>query len=69
MSKCFDMIEEVNGRIDDAIKYKSDSYMAAIDISKLKEPIAMNKEQLQEWVQANMHNPEYLPKKKSLFRR
>ena len=69
LSKLFEMVEEVNERIDAAIKYKSDSYMAGIDISKLREPLARNKEQLQEWVQANMNNPEYLPKKRSLFRR
>ena len=68
LSKLFEMVEEVNERIDAAIKFKSDSYMAGIDISKLKEPLARNKEQLQEWVQANMNNPEYLPKKRSLFR-
>ena len=69
LSKLFEMVEEVNERIDAAIKYKSDSYMAGIDISKLKEPLARNKEQLQEWVQVNMSNPEYLPKKRSLFGR
>jgi hypothetical protein len=69
LSRLFEMVEDVNERIDAAIKYKSDSYMAGIDISKLKEPLAKNKEQLQEWVQANMNNPEYLPKKRSLFHR
>ena len=69
LSRLFEMVEEVNERIDAAIKYKSDSYMAGIDISKLREPLAKNKEQLQEWIQVNMHNPEYLPKKRSLFHR
>ena len=69
LSKLFEMVEEVNERIDAAIRYKSDSYMAGIDISRLREPLAGSKEQLQEWVQVNMNNPEYLPKKRSLFRR
>jgi hypothetical protein len=69
LSQLFEMVDEVNERIDAAIKHKSDSYMAAIDIDKLKTPLATCKEQLQEWVYANMHNPEYLPKKRSLFRR
>jgi hypothetical protein len=68
LSKLFEMVEEANERIEAAMKYKSDSYMAGIDISKLKEPLARSKEQLQEWIQANMRNPEYLPKKRSLFR-
>ena len=65
----FEMVDEVNERIDAAVKYKSDSYMAAVDVDKLKPPLATCREQLQEWVYANMNNPEYLPKKRSLFRR
>ena len=68
LSRLFEMVEEVNGRIDAAIKYQSDSYMAGIDVSKLEAPLAKSKEQLQEWIQENMHNPAYLPKKRSLFR-
>jgi hypothetical protein len=69
LSQLFEMVGEVNELIDAAIRHKSDSYMAAIDISKLKTPLATCREQLQEWVYANMHNPDYLPKKRSLFRR
>lgn len=69
LSRLFGMVEEVNERIDTAIKYKSDSYMAAIDVSKLKAPLAESRERLIEWIQENMHNPEYLPKRRSLFRR
>ena len=47
LSKLFEMVEEANERIAAAIKYKSDSYMAGIDISKLREPLARSKEQLQ----------------------
>jgi hypothetical protein len=68
LSEAFELVDEVNEKIDAAIKFKSDSYMAAIDISKLKTPLATCREQLQEWIYANMHNPEYLPKKRSLFR-
>lgn len=69
LSQLFELVEEVNESIDAARKYKSDSYMAAIDISKLKAPLDESKEQLMEWIQENMHNPEYLPKRRSLFRR
>jgi hypothetical protein len=69
LSQLFEMVGEVNELIDAAIRHKSDSYMAAIDIDKLKPPLATCREQLQEWVYANMHNPDYLPKRRSLFRR
>jgi len=64
LSRAFEMSEEVNDRIDAARKFKSDSYMAGIDVSKLKAPLAESKQQLQEWLQANMQNPEYQPKKR-----
>ena len=67
LSKAFDMVEDVNQRIDAAKKYKSDSYMAAIDVDKLKVPLAQGMQQLQEWLQVNMNNPEYLPKRRGLF--
>ena len=38
--------------------------MAGIDIDKLKEPLTQSKEQLREWVQENMQNPEYMPQKR-----
>ena len=69
LAKLFEMVAEVNERIDAAIRYKSDSYMAAIEIDKLKAPLANCQEKLTEWVYENMNNPEYLPKKRSLFRR
>ena len=67
LSKAFDLVEEVNQRIDAARKYKSDSYMAGIDVDKLKEPLAKSKQQLHEWLQENMQNPEYAPKRRGLF--
>ncbi len=68
LTHTFEMSEEVNERIDAARRFKSDSYMAGIDVSKLKEPLAKSKQQLQEWIQENMQNPEYQPKKRrSIF--
>ena len=64
----FGEITEINERIDAARKYSSDSYMASIDVSKLKGPLASCREKLQAWVYENMNNPEYLPKRRSLFR-
>jgi hypothetical protein len=67
--RLFEIVAEINERIDAAIRYQSDSYMAAIEIDKLKEPLARCQEKLTEWVYENMNNPEYLPKKRGLFRR
>ncbi len=68
LDKTFDLVEEVNQRIEAARRHKSDSYMAGIDVDKLKEPLAQSKGQLQEWIQENMQNPEYIPpKRRGLF--
>ena len=64
LSQLFDMSEQVNERIAAARKFKSDSYMAGIDLSKLKTPLATSHQQLQEWLQENMQNPEYQPKRR-----
>ena len=64
LSQVFEMSEEVNERIEAARRFKSDSYMAGIDVSKLKAPLAKSKEQLREWLQENMQNPEYMPQRR-----
>ena len=68
LSELFEMVAEANAMIDAAGKFKMDSYMAAVDVDKLKGPLASCGEQLREWVYENMNNPEYLPKKRRLFR-
>lgn len=67
LSQTFEMSAEVNERINAARKYKSDSYMAGIDVDKLKAPLAKSQQQLQEWLQANAQNPAYMPKRRGLF--
>ena len=67
LSNAFDMAEDFNERIEAAKKYKSDSYMASISVDKLKAPLAKSKQELGEWLQANMQNPAYLPKRRGLF--
>ena len=67
VSKAFEMSEDVNERIDAARKYGSDSYMAGIDVGKLKGPIDKSREDLRVWLQENMDNPEYAPKRRGLF--
>ena len=67
VSKAFEMSEDVNERIDAARKYGSDSYMAGIDVGKLKGPIDKSRQELRAWLQENMDNPEYAPKRRGLF--
>ena len=64
LSQLFDMAGEVNGMINAAKRIKSASYISGIDVSKLKTPLAESKEWLQDWIQENMDNPEYQPKKR-----
>ena len=67
LSQTFDMVEDVNQRINAARAYKSDSYLAGIDVSRLGPSLAKSKAQLQEWLQENLQNPEYAPKRRGLF--
>ena len=68
LDKIFDLVEDYNQRIDIAKKSKSDSYMAGIDVDRLKAPLDSVAERLREWAQVNMTNPEYAPKRRGLFR-
>lgn len=69
LSAVFESITELNVTIDTARRLGSTGYISGADAEKLKAPLASCKEKLQEWVYANMNNPDYLPKKRSLFRR
>jgi hypothetical protein len=68
LARLFGILADINIKIDTAMKFKSDAYLVTIDVKKLEEPLATCKEQLKTWLQANLHNPEYLPKRISLFR-
>jgi hypothetical protein len=59
LSQVFEMSEEINERIDAAKKFKSDSYLAGIDVSKLRAPLASCRQQLRKWLEANIDNPDY----------
>ena len=69
MTRLCDIVIDINTRIDEARRHQSDSYMAAIEVDKLKAPMDNCRMQLEEWIMANMNNPDYLPKKRSLFKR
>jgi hypothetical protein len=64
----FGKLADINVEIDRTMKFKSNAYMVSIDTNKLEQPLASGREKLQKWVQANMHNPAYLPRRISLFR-
>jgi hypothetical protein len=68
LDKLFYQLAEINDRIDSAIKFKSNSYLASIDADQLTEPLIECRDQLQAWITENIHNPEYLPKKYGIFR-
>ena len=67
LSHTFAMVEGFNEKMDAARKYKSDSYMASVDVDKLKAPLAESKQELEEWLQVNIRNPEMHPKRRGLF--
>ena len=68
IATAFNMVEEVNERIDAAKKFGSGSYLEGIDVSRLKAPLAKSKQGLQAWLEENMNKPEYAPpKRRGLF--
>jgi hypothetical protein len=64
----FSKLADINIKIDTAMKFRSDAYLVTIDVNTLEQPLTSGKEKLQKWLQANMHNPAYLPKRLSIFR-
>ena len=67
LTHAFDIAEGFNERIDEAKRYKSNTYMSAIEVDKLKEPVTKAQLELREWIQANMNNPDYHVKRKSFL--
>lgn len=67
LSDAFDLAEEFNEQIEAARKHKTSSYLAAIQVDKLREPLAESRQGLEEWVQENWGKPELYPKRRGLF--
>ena len=68
VAQAFEMSADVNERINAARNYGSNSYLAGIDVGKLKGPIDKGRQDLRVWLQENMDNPEYAPpKRRGLF--
>ena len=62
LSDAFSIAEDVNQRVEATKKFKSASYLAGIDINKLKEPLARSKEGLEEWLKTNVGTIDPPPK-------
>lgn len=64
LGQVFEMLKEVEEMLNAARRFKSSSYLSGIDVSNIKEPLQKAREHLQDWIQENMNNPEYQPKKR-----
>jgi len=53
-----DIAEEFNSEIEAAKKHKSSSYLAGIQVNRLKEPLARSKQGLEEWLELNKRQKE-----------
>lgn len=69
LDRLFEDIAAANQNYDTARRLGSDSYIETDRFTRLAAPLASCREQLQSWVEANMYNPAYLPRKYTLFRR
>lgn len=58
LSDAFGIVEDFNRQIESAKKHKSPSYMAGLNVGKLKEPLAKSKQGLEDWFLANTGRKE-----------
>lgn len=64
----FQIVGGVNQQIDAAVSNRQDNQSGYVDISKLHEPQLDIMHRLDKWIYANLNNPNYMPRKKGLFR-
>ncbi len=67
LSDAFSLAEDFNQRIVEAKRHKSTSYLAGIQVDKLREPLTRSKEGLTEWVQANFQTEMSQRRRRGLF--
>jgi len=67
LSDTFMMVEDFNRQIKSAKKYKSTSYMASINMEKLKELLARSGWGLEQWLSSVGATKETQTKQRSLF--
>ena len=65
LSDAFSLAEDFNRQIDNAKKYKSSSYLANVNVEKLREPLTRSKQGLEAWLQSNSDKEELLPTRRS----
>lgn len=58
LAGAYETAEEFNREIDAAKKHKSASYLASIQVDRLREPLAKSKQGLEEWLQLNKGRKE-----------
>jgi len=58
LASTYEIAGEFNREIDAAKKHKSASYLASIEVDRLKEPLANSKQGLEEWLQLNKRKKE-----------
>ena len=58
LTDTYKIAEEFNRDIEAAKKYKSTSYLASIQVDRLKEPLSKSKQGLEEWLQLNKGRKE-----------
>lgn len=54
LADAFGLAEDFNQEIEAARKYKSTTYLSAINVDKLKGPLTKSKQGLEDWLKANM---------------
>ena len=54
LSQAFSLAEDFNQSIDAAKKQRSSIYLTGVDVHKLEAPLTKSKEELEEWIRANM---------------
>ncbi len=58
LAGAYEIAAEFNSEIETAKKHKSSSYLAGIQVDRLKEPLARSKQGLKEWLELNKRQKE-----------
>jgi hypothetical protein len=58
LAGAYEIAEGFNSEIEAAKKHKSSSYLAGIQVDRLKEPLARSKQGLEEWLELNKRSKE-----------
>lgn len=67
LTDAFNQAEDFNRQIDNARKNKSASYLANVNVEKMREPLARSRQRLEEWLQLNATQSGLPRRKQGLF--